>query len=253
MKRIEAAFIAALAPMQHPELGLTRIGSDFDGGYVLPRALVEASHGVVSIGVGDNNEADVALATLGKEVHAWDHTVAGLPVQHSMITFHQVGLGASDASRDLMPLESILTTSFGSDGGDLILLMDAEGAEWSALADVDTRALRRFSVASLELHELGNVLVPGSTILRVLERLREQFVPVAVHANNHAASWRSDGFVLPDALEVTYVRADLLPAGAVRGNCPPSLLAPCCPDIDDIELMWADGPGSEQSTTRAKR
>jgi hypothetical protein len=94
----------------------------------------------------------------------------------------------------------------------------------------------------LELHGLGDVLVPGSSILRTLQWLREHFVPVAVHANNHGTSWSCDDFVLPDALEVTFVRSDLVPEGAEPGNCPDELLAPCCPDVSEIELPWAGHP-----------
>ena len=76
-------------------------------------------------------------------------------------------------------------------------------------------------------------------------------VPVAVHPNNHGAAWRSRDFVLPDALEVTYVRRDLLPEGYKEGNCPDWLMAPCCPDLPDRRMNWpAD---REQGRTHGER
>lgn len=234
---VQPHIVAALSPSQHPQLALERVGSHFDGGYVLPRRIVDAARGVVSIGVGDNNEVDLELADRGLRVHAWDHTVAGLPRSHELITFHRVGVGAIDGS-GLKTLEEITDASFGAEASGLVLLMDAEGAEWDVFSTVADEVLGRYTVISLELHDLGNALLPGSPVLQVLSRLRSSFVPVAVHANNHSASWRSGDFVLPDALEVTYVRSDLMPEGAHPGNCPPSLLAPCCPDVAEIELNW---------------
>ncbi len=238
LRTVEPDILAALAPVQHPDLRLERIGSEFDGGYVLPTAFVESATGVVSIGVGDNNDADVALASRGLRVHAWDHTVRGLPKVHESITFHRVGVAAIAQPPQLATLERIVTESFGSQANNLLLLMDAEGAEWDVFASISDEALAHFSVISLELHGLGDAMLVGSGILHTLSRLRTMLVPVVVHPNNHGASWCSPNFVLPDALEVTYVRGDLLPDGYREGNCPDWLMAPCCPDLPDLRMNW---------------
>lgn len=237
---IRPHFLSALAPMQHPQLSLERVGSAFDGGYVLPRTLLDSAAGVVSIGVGHNNEVDVELAKRGLRVHAWDHTVKGLPRKHDLITFHPIGVGPA-AAPNLATLDSITDASFGGRDSNLVLLMDAEGAEWEVFATCSNETLDRFSILSLELHSLGDVLIPGGMTLEALTRLRERFIPVAVHANNHGAAWVSGGFVLPDVLEVTYVRSDLIPEGSYHGNCSAGLLTPCCPDVPELNLDWPDG------------
>ena len=240
VERIAPELRSLLTPMQHRELELMRFGSEFDGGYVLPRELVLQSQGVVSIGVGSNNDVDLELAAAGQVVHAWDHTVSRLPREHPGITFHRVGLGSAVGHNELQSLEHIVDASFGPRATDLVLLLDAEGAEWEAFGNSTLQTLRRFSVVAVEFHDLGNVLVPGNRMLQTLRRLRDEFVPVAVHANNHATYWSVNGFVLPDALEVTYIRTDYLPDAVIPGNCEASLMAPCCPDVDEIYLEWTN-------------
>lgn len=232
------SFVSSLTPYQFPALPLERLGSAHDGGYVLPVGLGKAVSGVVSIGVGDNNDVDVQLATQGLSVHAWDHTVEGLPTPHDAITFHKVGLGTAAEDPDLLTLGAIVDASFGGEAGDLLLLLDAEGAEWEQLAACDDATLDRFGVIGVELHDLGDLILDPTEKLAVLERLNAMFVPVAVHANNHAAVWSLPGLELPDALEVTYVNRRLaLSAGSV-GNCAAELMAPCCPDLPEVPLNW---------------
>lgn len=235
---IQPQILSTLTPWQDQQLSLERVGSTFDGGYVIPKELVESASGVVSIGVGDNNDADMDLADRGLPVHAWDHTVNRLPRSHPLITFHRTGVGTTPSGK-VRTIGSITEESFGHGMRDLILMMDTEGAEWGVLSTISDETLRRYSVLCLELHDLGDCLLPGTQIPEILSRLRERFVPVYLHPNNHGAFWRAGDFVLPDILEVTYVRRDLLSNSARTGNCPEGLVSPCCPDLPDLLLEWA--------------
>ncbi len=226
-----------LAPRQFTRVPLERLGSLHDGGYVLPRSLPHECAGVVSIGVGDNNDVDVALAERGLQVHAWDHTVADVPTAHPMIAFHRMGLGEGSAS--LLTLNEITEASFGPTSGSLALMLDVEGAEWEALGRAQDSDLDRFALISLEMHGLGDLLVDPNPILAVLRRLHQRFVPVAVHPNNYGAVWTLGGVELCDALEVTYVSRQSVQGDGVPGNCPAALLSPCCPDLPDVHLGWA--------------
>jgi hypothetical protein len=215
-----AELIEALAPRQFAEVPLERIGSAHDGGYVLPVGLPQSVSGVVSIGVGDNNDVDFQLAEAGLRVHAWDHTVDALPSPHPSITFHRTGLGDPASSPEVKTLAQIADDSFGHGSGDLLLLLDAEGAEWDALGACSDETLGRFSVIGIELHDLGNLILDPTGQLPVLQRLNAHFAPVAVHANNHCAVWELPGLDLPDALEVTYVNRTLKLGDGSPGNCP---------------------------------
>lgn len=148
--------------------------------------MMERVSGVLSIGVGDNNDADFELAQRGLTVHAWDHTVNKIPREHELITFHSIGVG-QESSENIKTLAELTELSFGLEGSDLMLLVDAEGSEWNVLLTSSDETLARFCILSVEVHGLGDALIPGSKVLKVLGRLRERFTPVAVHANNHGA------------------------------------------------------------------
>jgi hypothetical protein len=231
-------FIATLTPHQFPGLELQRYGSTNDGGYVLPSSLIQQVTGVVSIGVGDNNDVDFALAELGIPVVAWDHTVTALPRDHELITFNPRGVGGGHDNAELIAFDQLVAESFPDGRGDLALLIDAEGAEWPALQSCSLETLERFSVIAIEAHDLGNLILDPDPQIGVLQRLHAIFSPVAVHANNHATVWTLPGLDLPDAIEITYVRGSLFSSAGVEGNCPAHLLAPCCPDLPETRISW---------------
>jgi hypothetical protein len=237
---IEAAqrVLDLICPWEYPDMSLRRYGSSHDGGYVLPEKLVENSNGVISLGVGNNIDADIQLAKMGLSIHAWDHTVTALPSNHAKITFHKFGVGAK--ADELLPLRDIGTMSFPGVASGLILMMDVEGAEWEALRTCDSDTLGKFDVISAELHGLGDVLAGDFSSLSALKRINEEFVSVALHANNHCATWLVGEKIFPDCVEITFVRRALVGTSLRRGNAQSHLFSPCCPDLPDIELLWTN-------------
>jgi hypothetical protein len=233
----EERLVKLLTPHQFDGVHLRRFGSANDGGYVLPVDEVSRASGVISVGVGDDNAADVELASRGLTVHAWDHTVPQLPTRHERIVFHRVGLGSSD-SVQLNTLDTLAGRSFVDGADDIILMLDAEGAEWAALKGCGDETLRRFSVVAVEFHGLGELLVDPEPIMEVLERMACQFEVVCVHPNNYGAVWRLATLSLPDVIEVVFVRRDLAKGRRTVGNPPVGLLAPCCPDLPDSPPSW---------------
>jgi hypothetical protein len=149
-----------------------------------------------------------------------------------------LGLGDQEEDSNLRSLKQITDESFGVSSTSLLLLLDAEGAEWEALDACSNETLDRFNVIGVELHDLGDLVLDPSAKLRVLQRLNEFFVPVAIHANNHCAVWQLPGLDLPDALEVTYINRSLLALEGKVGNCLSVLRAPCCPDLPEVEILW---------------
>jgi hypothetical protein len=236
----EERLVELLTPHQFDEVHLRRFGSSNDGGYVLPVSAVELSSGVVSVGVGDDNAADIELASQGLTVHAWDHTVTRLPTPHERIVFHRVGLGSAD-SAGLNTLDTITERSFGGGADDIILMLDAEGAEWDALRGCREATLRRYSVVTVEFHGLGELLVNPEPVMAALDRMACQFEVVCLHPNNYGTVWPLASLDLPDAVEVTYLRRDLARGVRSVGNPEGKLLSPCCPDLPELDAPWADG------------
>ena len=225
-----------LKPWIIPDLTLTRFGAVNDGGYVLPRLLVDSANGAVSIGVGSEISADRELAGCGLPVHAWDHTVSELPEKGSGVIFHPQGLGSDPLNNLLVPLSKIVQSSFGQEQGELILMLDCEGGEWETLIRLNLKTLERFSIISAELHFLGNALVDARPFIESLRFINEYFIPVSTSSNNYSAIWSVDGITLPDYVEITWVNRSFLSEsdissalmGAITGNRN-------CPDIEPIK------------------
>lgn len=225
-----------LQPWIISDLTLKRFGAVDDGGYLLPRRLVESSNGAVSIGVGSEISADRELVGCGLPVHAWDHTVNELPEKGSGVVFHPQGLGINPLNNLLVPLPEIVESSFGQEQGELILMLDCEGAEWETLIRSNLESLKRFSIISAELHFLGNAMVDARPFVESLGFVNEYFIPVSTSSNNYSATWSIDGITLPDYVEVTWVNrsylseSDMASAleGVITGNRN-------CPDIEPIK------------------
>ena len=189
------------------ESELIRIGSTLDGGYWIPQDLVEGASGAVSIGVGQNIEAECALVHRGLKVHAWDHTIEKLPRESKGITFHQIGIRGSTFSENCLPLPEILDGSFPEGTGNLIVMLDVEGSEWESLANVATEVMERIDVLTVEMHGMGDLLNDDSSFRHVFEIIRRTHLPVSVSANNYGAHWKFDHEIdFPDVIEVTFIR-----------------------------------------------
>ena len=199
---------------------IVRIGSQLDGGYVIPKSIIENARGAVSIGVGQNIDAERELVGMGLPTHAWDHTVARLPKNSNGITFHQVGIRGHQYTENCLSFAEILDISFPNGDGNLIVMMDVEGSEWDSLLDIPAEAMERVDVLTIEMHRIGNLLNDESNFVTVFETIRKSHFPISVSANNFGAHWKlSQEIEFPDVIEVTFVRNGTIAVSkSQRGN-----------------------------------
>jgi hypothetical protein len=161
---------------------------------------------VLSIGVGEDNLADIHLAKMGHRVHAWDHTIKKLPVKHPNIVFHKTGVGKPEDGQNLLPLPELLDRSFPNFEGPVALMMDVEGQEWESLMSANDQTMSKFGLMVIEFHNVGNLIFDPESVLFPLRKIRETHTPVVLSTNNYGASWKYPGNVtIPDVVEVTYV------------------------------------------------
>jgi len=227
-----------LLPHDMLGVGKRRIGGDGDGGYVLADILTP-DQPILSLGVGPDVSFDLELAQLGHKIVMFDHTVDKLPDTHPNFTWHKLGIAAA-ASEDgqLRSLEELMAL-LPQTGGDPVLKIDVEGAEWESLAAASPATLRRFAQISIELHTMLALENPefSNLVHRMLSRLAADFVPVHVHGNNYGITGIIGGFACPDTLELTYVRRDLITAIASTTWYPSEFDKPNNPERPD-HLLW---------------
>jgi predicted O-linked N-acetylglucosamine transferase (SPINDLY family) len=216
-----------------------RIGSEADGGYVLP-SCCRKTNLVISIGIGNEVSFDRELAFLGAKILQFDHTIAGAPLEHENIRFMRQGWGAVDSAKDnLLSLRSMLGMADWVNAQHPILKFDTEGAEWDAIVATDSNDLNLFEIITGEFHDFPNLINRDhfNRVSDVFEKLGKTHNVVHMHANNAGGLVMIGGIPFPRLLELTYLRKNAAVfAGHSFEPIPGPLDRPNVPQFPDIHL-----------------
>jgi glycosyltransferase involved in cell wall biosynthesis len=237
--------LAGLRPYD-VNVGKRRIGSDGDGGYVLAD-IIPKTAALLSFGIGDNCDFELEFANHGHDVVMFDPTIAHPPAGHPRFVFHRLALGGrDDRTGGVVALASALELANLQSHTDVVLKCDIEGAEYDAFEAVPEELLGRFSQIVLELHDLDRLGIPEqrARLTALTRAINKRFVLFHIHANNCAAIALVGGasfaghhlagaVPVPAALELSFVRSDLVSARPSRTVYPSALDRPnyhLCPD-----------------------
>lgn len=228
-------FISQLHPVLD-ERPLVRVGSDGDGGYLVPDDL----DGIVacfSPGVDAWAPFEADLTHRGIQCFMADGSVDQPPIDgvHFIKKFLGVVNDAETIRLDNWVRESAPTT------GDLLLQMDIEGSEWPVLLNASDEILRRFRIIVIELHDLERIMDRHALLIMrsVVAWLSQQFVVVHAHPNNYGGVVRKRNLVIPRVLEVTLLRKDRCRSAGFAVSFPHPLDRPNATGRVDIALPRA--------------
>lgn len=185
-----------------------RIGADADGGYVLPRCILECDV-IVSIGIGDDVSFDLVLAGRGARVLQFDHTVNGPPISHPNFFFEKKGWGLKSEG-EFISFDDIYARLQTLAPKRAMLKFDIEGAEYDVLDAMKPEHLAAFDIIACEFHRFERLLDRGfyTQARRVFEKMCTHHLPVHLHANNALGVMLADGVPIPLLWELTYLRRD---------------------------------------------
>jgi len=191
---------------------LIRIGSENDGGYLVPDDLAGISS-CYSPGVGNSWDLENQLAkSYSIFSYMLDHSVEEPRNLTSMQKFISMKLAPYSDSGQLS-LEDWMKQDqeFGIEN-DLMLQMDIEGHEWLCLLATPASILKQFRIIVIEFHALpsaSNRWILNQVYNPVIKHLLELFDIVHVHPNNYGGGiFRYLGTEFPDTVEVTFHRKD---------------------------------------------
>ena len=200
--------ISLLKPMDVPGNSFVRIGQRYDGGYVMLDSGLDNAI-AYSVGIGNDASWEVGMTERNCLVYQYDHTIGSAPTANEKCHFFSLGI-AEENSGDgrLRTLFSLIESNGHNHRNDLILKMDIEGNEWKVLAAVEPETLMHFSQIVVEFHRVlrSNDEDHSGLFMAALSNLNATHQSVHVHANNCGARDFLEGFMIPDALEITYVR-----------------------------------------------
>lgn len=191
---------------------LMRLGSEFDGGYVIINQDYSRSF-LIAAGISNNNDFEKSFADLGGHGHQVDYTVEDAPFKHDNLTFSPSRLVGEhqeqetfDVTLDALFMNHIKDTQF--EGQANILKMDIEGSEWEILNS--SKVLNRFDQILIEIHYLERFAIEEyhPVYVSALTKLFSHFAPVAIAGNNCCGFVTIGGFSVPRVLEMTLVNRD---------------------------------------------
>jgi FkbM family methyltransferase len=183
-----------------PDVKYTRLGSYYDGGYVMSDDITKNDF-CVSFGVEGNIDFEEDFLKVGSGIHAYDNSINGLPEQLDGISFFKETVGEETSLEDV--LSRIESTN------DLILKMDIEGSEISLINKASEEQLKRFRQMIIEVHWITSILEDAeksNALIQALEKITTTHNIVLVHANNHSSLKLIDGTVVQDVIEILLLR-----------------------------------------------
>jgi hypothetical protein len=238
-----ASLLRKLTPIrvQHT---LVRVGGAHDGGYLVPDDLTGIEY-CFSPGVDVSASFEEALLERGITSYLADYSVDNPPASLSKFVFDKVFLGVKDQGH-FITLETWIRKYIPDQyENDLLLQVDIEGSEYAVLEQTPIHILSRFRIMVIEFHDLFNLFDPIKFHYyeRVFSKLAELFYIVHLHPNNFAPPMRKDGLVIPDVVEITFLRRDRPVAEEADIKFPHPLDKSCKPSRAEIVLpeCWYRG------------
>lgn len=177
-----------------------RTGKNNDGGYVMADSFRQVKT-AYSLGICDDVSWDKDMAKRGIEVYMYDHTINSLSKTDAHFHFFKYGIGGKSEGV-FKALDDLIIENGHENDNNMLLKMDIEGSEWEVIES--TKSLSKFSQIVLELH--GLCKAPDERIISCLKKLSETHSAVHIHANNCSDVCFFGDAMLPDALEITYLR-----------------------------------------------
>jgi hypothetical protein len=194
--------ISVLAPWKYRG-EIDRYGGIGDGSYIIPTDIVNRKSFLVSGGIGNNNNFEIQLARLGIKGFQIDNSINNPPKNHDNLNFISKTLGVLDGEESISLKTLINNVPINK---AIIVKLDIEGGEIEALRNLPKNILQKITCLSMELHSIGS-LHENTQILEMLNHLKlSGFRSIYLQANNGCLTYTMSGYLIPDNMEVTFVK-----------------------------------------------
>ncbi|MEL6932202.1 MAG: FkbM family methyltransferase [Pseudomonadota bacterium] len=217
---------------------LIRVGSENDGGYLIPLS-THHQDALVSPGVSSNSSFEISFAAQGTKCFLFDASVSGPSVTHNNIEFHKVFWGVENNDH------TINATAWLSENLDKskrnALQMDIEGAEYDIINHMPNIIIDMFNLVILEVHGFQRVLrsQDAENIINFFKKITQNHKVIHFHPNNNIGPVRYRGIDIIDCFELTLVRNDYPYFSGLSGSFQShDLDMPCVPEEVEVSPNW---------------
>jgi len=205
--------ILSLAKKLYPfaiDIPLIRLGTNGDGGYLVPDDLSEIE-AVFSPGVAMVSEFELDCLERGMKVFMADKSVEkpNLDVPEAQYSFIKKFVGCVN-NDEYITMDEWVNTSGVKTNSDLLLQMDIEGSEYVTLLNTSSNLMTRFRVIVVEFHFYKRLW--NSSFFHLVEntfdKILQSHAVVHSHVNNSGDVDCKMGVEIPQLLEITFLRKD---------------------------------------------
>ena len=213
---------------------LVRVGSVYDGGYLIPNDLQNIS-GLFSPGVAEDATFEKYFANLSVPCFLADGSISKPPIEHKYFHFTKKFLGLKNDDLNIS-LDTWVEENTSSN--DLILQMDIEGAEFEVLLSTKMETLNRFRIIIVEFHGMDRLITEDGFLLltTLLSKIESNFIVSHCHPNNFCGYIEWNGITIPRVLEVTFIRQDRVKRGGYLTKFPHNLDSPNVEFLPEMPL-----------------
>lgn len=226
-----------LRPYAVKGLKKVRLGSPYDGGYVI----LDDFRGIdtaFSFGIEKNATWDLDVAKKGITVYQFDHTVDAPVTDNARLVFarRRISTEPGPESESLPSLIEQYDTH--NSRPNILLKIDIDNDEWAVFDKIPPEKLQRFSQIAGEFHYFEGLSdIRCRRLFRsVLKKLTDSYAVIHIHANNCAGVSKFGNLVFPNVMEITFANRSLYSFVETDESYPGPLDAPNDPNRPELCL-----------------
>lgn len=213
-----SALLTRFVP-KHAHNQLVRVGSEFDGGYVMLPMDWPNTY-LISGGISTNNDFEFQLAEWGATGLEVDYSVSSPPMRHPNLDFIQKKITSrSNEFANEITIDDLFEKAklLAKKGTKFILKLDIEGHEWTCFENA--KFLSEFDQIVVEYHNLHRLAEANfrTLVSNVTEKIGNTHSTIYLSANNCCGVSLLSGLPIPNVIEVTYAKNDSFGLGEKLG------------------------------------
>jgi hypothetical protein len=187
-RQVRERLLGELQPIALANCVMTRVGSPYDGGYLMCANLLDRVQVAYSYGIGPADDWGCEISQAhAVPVHQYDcFNPPASACESGRSVFHDECIGARAETIDARPFDTLTRqiARNGDAGKTLAVKIDVEGAEVESIMATSDRVLSRIDQLAMEIHGADR------RYLELVRKLKRTFHLVHLHYNNQACSPR---------------------------------------------------------------
>ena len=211
-----------------------RIGSKYDGGYIVCLDINQNYDMIISGGAGNNISFEKELISIiDQDCIIYDHTVNIKNIHN----YHNLNNKKLIHSKTKLNKNNQHFFNFINTYKNIFLKLDIEGGEYELLECLTQEQIRRFKQIVIEIHRPY-----AYNKFNLIKKLFTNHRLIHLHANNCCGTTNIIGIEMPKIIELTLIRNDTIPSDTIlipnTANLPTELDFPNLRFKPEIQLDY---------------